>query len=148
MDAQDRIFYAQTDRGTRIGTARDTVGAVRSGMTLAVWYANQARAIGFKFLPYPLGSIEAEINHGRWLARCPACHGAEEADPGEPIFYCLSCGNADNGGQVMEAIFPDNMDLIEQALLIRPDMGSRNWSPGEKFDDLLRENAEHGLDDA
>lgn len=148
MDAQDRIFYAQTDRGRRIGTARDTIGALRSGMTLATWYARQAQGIGFLFGGAPRGSVLAEINHGRWIVRCPFCPGAEEADPEEPIFYCLSCGNADNYGQVMTVEFPANREEIEQALLARPDMGNRNWTAGEELADLARENAAHGVDDA
>jgi hypothetical protein len=150
MDAVDRMIYAQTDRGTRIGTAHDTIGALRGGMSLVMWYANQARAMGFPFDLHPDGSVEAEVNHGRWLVRCPFCSGAEEADPGEPIFYCLSCGNNAVGaetaplpGHIMLVMFPDNRTEIEAALLARPDIGTRNWAPGESLQDLAKENGEH-----
>jgi hypothetical protein len=147
MDATDRIIYAQTSRGTRIGTARDTIGALRNGMKLIAWYAGQARVMGFRFNPRSredMVVVRAEINHGRWLVRCPFCSGAEEANPGEPVFYCLSCGNADFSGRVMLVAFPDERGAIEAALL-RREMGNRNWSPGESLADLVRENAEHGV---
>lgn len=147
MDATDRIIYAQTDRGVRIGTARDTIGALKNGMKLIAWYAGQARVMGFKFNPRSredMVVVRAEINHGRWLVRCPFCSGAEEADPDQPVFYCLSCGNADFGGRVMIVAFPDKQKAIEAALL-RREMGNRNWGPGESLADLVRENAEHGL---
>jgi hypothetical protein len=148
MDAVDRMIYAQTNKGARIGTAHDTIGALRGGTGLGIWYATQARALGFPFSLHPDGAVKAEINHGRWLARCPFCSGAEEADPGEPIFYCLSCGNADNGGHIMMVMFPDDRDKIESVLLARFNIGTRNWTPGESLQDLVKENKEHGLDDA
>ena len=143
MDAIDRMIYAQTGRGTRIGTAHDTIGALRNGMGLGIWYATQARAMGFPFSLQPSGKVKAEVNHGRWLVRCPSCSGAEEADPGEPIFYCLSCGNADSAGHIMMVMFPDDRAEIEAALLARPDIGTRNWAPGESLQDLAKENGEH-----
>lgn len=147
MDATDRIIYAQTDRGARIGTARDTIGALRGGMKLIAWYAGQARVMGFQFNPRSredMVVVRAEINHGRWLVRCPFCSGAEEADPGEPVFYCLSCGNADFGGRVMNVEFPADREAIEMVLLARPDIGSRNWSFEESLEDSALENVEHG----
>lgn len=41
--------------------------------------------------------VNAEINFGQWIAKCPDCKGAEAVDPSEPIFYCCSCGNTANG---------------------------------------------------
>ncbi len=145
MDATDRIIYAQTDRGARIGTARDTIGALKSGMQLLRWFQGQARVIGFPFKASVNGSVDAEINHGRWIVRCPACAGAEEVDPDEPVFYCLSCGNADVGGHVMMAVFPDDRGEIEAALLKRLDIGTRNWNTNESLEDLEAENAGHGI---
>jgi len=144
MDATDRIVFAQTGRGARIGTARDTIGALKNGTKLVAWLATQAGAMWLPFKVSVQGAVKAEINHGRWIVRCPACSGAEEADPGEPIFYCLSCGNDENGGHVMQVVFPDDRAAIEAALL-RREMGNRNWAPGESLSDLEMENAEHGL---
>jgi hypothetical protein len=146
MDAQDRIIYAQTGGGKRIGTAFDRIGALRGGgLRLAMWQEQQARGIGFPFDARPQGRVKAEVNHGRWIARCVVCGGAEEVTPKEPVFYCLSCGNADNGGHVMAVVFPDDREAIEAELLRRPDIGTRNWLPTETVNDLASESAAHGV---
>jgi len=150
MNATDRITWAKTSKGTRIGTAFDMVSALRGGdgPTLMVWLMRQAHAVGFDFDPHTRGNVRAEINHGRWIARC-ACGGAEDVSPAEPVFYCLSCGNADNDGHVMTIEFPTAAarEAIEAALLKRLEMENRNWQPGESLDDLMGENKAHGLDD-
>jgi len=147
MNATDRITWAKTSKGARIGTAFDMVSALRTAdrPTLMVWLMRQAHAVGFDFDPHMRGSVQAEINHGRWIARC-ACGGAEDVAPTEPVFYCLSCGNADNDGRVMKIEFPEDREAIEGVLLKRPDMENRNWQPGESVGDLDFENREHGLD--
>jgi hypothetical protein len=101
--------------------------------------------MNFPFKKMPNGSVDAEINHGRWLIRCPHCAGAEEADPKEPIFYCLSCGNADVGGHIMLAVFPLGVAAIEKTLLMRP-MENRNWDPKESLQDLEAENLSHQVE--
>ena len=150
MNATDRITWAKTSKGTRIGTVFDMVFALRDGgpqvPTLMVWLMRQAHGVGFDFDPHTRGSVRAEINHGRWIARC-LCGGAEDVAPAEPVFYCLSCGNADNDGRVMTIEFPADRAAIEEALLKRPEMETRNWLPGESVDDLITENRKHGLDE-
>jgi hypothetical protein len=113
-------------------------------LTLTVWLMRQAHEVGFDFDPRTRGSITAEINHGRWIARC-GCGGAEDVSPAEPVFYCLSCGNAENDGRVMKAEFPDQREQIEDELIKRTDMATRNWAPGESADELACENVEHGV---
>ena len=142
------MIYAQTNKGARIGTAHDTIGPLRNGMGLGVWLGTQARIMGLPFSLHPKGDVLAEINHGRWLVRCPFCSGAEEAEPGEPIFYCQSCGNADNDGHVMSVKFPENRTEIEAVLLMRPDIGTRNWTATETWADLAKENQEHDICDS
>jgi len=150
MNATDRITWAKTSKGERIGTVFDMVFELRGGdgPTLMVWLMRQAHAVGFDFDPHTRGSVQAEINHGRWIAHC-ACGGAEDVAPAEPVFYCLSCGNADNDGRVMKIEFPDPSDreAIEAELLKRPEMETRNWLPSETMDDLIAENRKHGLDE-
>ena len=147
MDAQDRIIYAQTNKGTRIGTARDTIGAIRSGTPRRAWIQQQARTTGFDFSKALVNSaVKAEINHGRWMARC-ICGGAEEVDWQDPVFYCLSCGNMDYGGSFISAKFPADREIIETILLKR-NMENRNWLPGETAKDLKAENEKHGPDSA
>lgn len=87
----------------------------------------------------PRGTVEAEINHGRWIARCQ-CGGAECVDPDWPFLVCCSCGA---GPQNIR--FPRDRKQIESELLKRPDRTTRNWRPGETLADLRQENAEHGI---
>jgi hypothetical protein len=148
MDAQDRIIYAQTGGGKRIGTAFDRITALRSGGTLADWCRDQARAIGFHFHGKVRGRANAEINHGRWIVRC-GCGGAEEATWQDPVFFCLSCGSIDNDSYLKSVEFPPEGERkeIERFLLVRS-IENRNWQPGESPSDLEAENREHGLDSA
>jgi len=110
--------------------------------------------------------VAAEINFGQWIATCPDCPGAEAVDPGEPIFYCCSCGNRTNGGHPRPVTFPPTKEriAIENEILKRPvkvGMGthyierltlaipmamtkegllSRSWKPGETLDEIKRQN--------
>ena len=114
----------------------------------------------------PKGEVEAEINWGRWIARCPDCPGAEDVAPEEPIFYCFSCGNYMNEGHPRKVIFPSEKirkqieaevmkrpvefaggaNEIDRAINAKPtasdDKGvlSRCWIPGESVEALKREN--------
>jgi len=63
----------------------------------------------------------AQINHGRWIATCPACGvGVEYVDPEEKIFYCFSCGNYAIGGDGRRVQFPRNWVAIEKRVMERP----------------------------
>lgn len=86
--------------------------------------------------------LKAEVNHGRWIVRCPFCPGAEMADLNDPRFFCLSCYNVPIGGKWLPVQFPANRAALEAELLKRPASESRNWLPHESVADLRRENAE------
>lgn len=140
MDAYDAVIFARTDKGARIGTAEDMLGAVRTKQTtLAGWFEGEARKRFFDFQGTPAGTASAEIVHGRWLVKCDVCGGAEETSWREPVFYCLSCGNALHDGKVMAVNFPAEREAIETALLKR-DVANRNWKPGETLETLQEEN--------
>lgn len=62
--------------------------------------------------------VHARIDFGRWIADCE-CGGAEYVDPDEPIFFCLSCGNAATSGRAREVIFPDDRNKIEKEVMSR-----------------------------
>ena len=68
----------------------------------------------------PVGNVNAEIEIGRWVAKCPTCNGSELVDPADPIFYCCSCGNRSTGGKPMNVVFPRNVNLIEKEVMKRP----------------------------
>lgn len=97
--------------------------------------------------------VYAEVNamdlgpvgqHGRWIAKCTDCSGAEYVDPENPIFMCLSCMNRSIAGQWRRVVFPRQKAAIEQALLARP-AAHRNWVPGETVADLHAENKRMGI---
>lgn len=87
-----------------------------------------------------IAPVNAEVNHGRWIVRCPFCTGAELADAAEPLFVCLSCGNASIGGDFVPVRFPRDRFEIESTLLERPDEETRNWLPSETVRKLRDEN--------
>lgn len=99
----------------------------------------------FEVKPGTRGSVAAVVNHGRWIARCPLCNGAEMVSREGREFFCLSCGMQRNGRQAMRVLFPEDGEAIEAALAPRP-IENRNWEPGETVDDLRGENRAHGLE--
>jgi hypothetical protein len=64
-------------------------------------------------------AVTAQINRGRWIARCPDCGNAEAVDPDEPVFYCLNCGNITNGRKYRPVDFPGERADIEEVMLSR-----------------------------
>jgi hypothetical protein len=86
------------------------------------------------------GIAYAEANWGRWIARCPArgCYSARQLNPGEG-FICDDCGH------IADVVWPPDTALIEHLLILRPDVTTRNWLPGETTDDLWLENIRHGV---
>jgi hypothetical protein len=96
--------------------------------------------------------VEARLDFGRWLADCE-CGGAEYVSHTEPVFYCMSCGNAQYGGAARPVVFPKNREQIEVLVLERPVIGndpirqkpvipglSRSWNPGETLKELRKQN--------
>lgn len=72
--------------------------------------------------PLPIAelAIPAEVNAGRWVARCPFCPGAEAVTPALPILWCDDCQMAELDGQAARVIFPDDLAAIEAELERRP----------------------------
>jgi hypothetical protein len=102
--------------------------------------------------------VQARIDHGRWLADCE-CGGAEYVDPGDPIFFCLACGNRAQAGAARLVAFPKDAAEIEAVLLARPVEATghsaferamtarplvpglgRSWRPGESLAQLRKQN--------
>lgn len=104
----------------------------------------------------PVGTVDAWIDEGRWLARCPrpGCGGAHVVGDVDPIFWCIYCGSTDNGGSPYGVRFPavGLRTAIEALLLKRPEpqpfyARTRNWRVGETIEQLRAENAAVGLAD-
>lgn len=112
--------------------------------------------------------VLARIDFGRWIADCE-CGGASYVDPDEPIFYCVSCGSDQHGGDLRPVEFPAQRAAIEQEVLARPvEAGigsttlarallakpkivtkdgplSRSWNPDESLARLRKQNKGAGV---
>jgi len=84
--------------------------------------------------------VNAEINHGRLIARCPFCTGAELVDRNDKRFFCLSCLNKSISGDWIRVELPINMTEIESILEKRPET-NQNWRTGEEVSMLKSDNA-------
>lgn len=92
-------------------------------------------------------TVPVEVNHGRWIVKCPYCAGAQLASREDPRFFCVDCLHEPEPraqGKWLGLEWPADVEQIEAALDGRPE-ANRNWIPGEAVADLLRENALHGL---
>jgi hypothetical protein len=139
------IFRA-TDGGRRIATCRDTVPALRMNRTLRLrdWLKLEALKLLVHVEPGEyVRSLPARVLYGRWMVDCPECNGALDVDPDEPVFLCLSCGWP---GKLAVVVFPQDRKEIERLLVLRPQIHTRNWFPGEPVKNLATENHEHGLE--
>lgn len=87
----------------------------------------------------PEAGIEAYVNHGRWIAECPDCHGAQLACRTDPRFMCNECGNVAVGKLWRPVIWPANAQGIENLLQGRP-TANQNWYPDESKTGLAIEN--------
>lgn len=89
--------------------------------------------------------VQASVNHGRWVANCPYCAGAELVDPDDLRFWCLSCDMAANGRRWLRVAMPANRAKLEAELVKRRSSANRNWIPGETLAALRRENDTNGV---
>lgn len=85
------------------------------------------------------------VCRGAWRTMCPFCGGSQFANPGtQSRFMCCDCGNLAVNGWV-GVQWPDDLDEIERALLLRRSPENMNWYPHEAVEHLYAENIEHGL---
>jgi hypothetical protein len=98
----------------------------------------------------PLGvskdyTVDAKINHGRWIAECPVCHSAQVTSPDDKRFFCIQCENVSASGKWATVKWPSapQVGMIEELLLVRPDVKTRNWIAGESVADLRKENEDN-----
>ena len=86
------------------------------------------------------------IEHGRWLADCANCPGAENVTADDPVMFCFSCGNSHLAGKLAPLQFPDmnTRHAIERILDKRPRQ-NQNWTFAETVADLAADNIAHGL---
>lgn len=127
----------------KILTAADVQGVGVERFTAAVLRGRRQN----KPMPKELAevTVQAEINHGRWIVKCPFCAGAEMAEPNDKRFYCLSCFNEQVGGKWLLVEFPKNPGKIEIELLKRSKKQNRNWTSGETAKNLQDENKKQDI---
>jgi hypothetical protein len=90
--------------------------------------------------------VKAEINHGRWIVKCPFCTGAEFASKRDQRFFCMSCFNKAVGNKWVRVEFPEKAGEIETEILKRTNTANRNWIPGETLTKLKNENKKAGVE--
>lgn len=101
--------------------------------------------------------VYAYANHGRWVADCPRCNGAELVQFPQSEFVCsgslvpevrkmgqptpprMLCGFR---GALQ---WPVERVEIERALDLRPMAENMNWRHPETVADLWRENGQRGI---
>ena len=118
------------------------------------WYWREAGNL--TALPNPTdagatqGTVQAVINHGRWVTECALGHGdAVIVSRASPYFVCAAGGVAENNGKWYMVTFPADRAAIEAELLKRrsthpyKDAKNRTWNAQESLADIKRENAEH-----
>ena len=88
-------------------------------------------------------SLNAEINHGRWVVECPSCHNAEFLF-GDKRFVCSECWNDWVDGDAIKVAVPGSRKRIEDLLATRT-VENRNWKYPETVAGLIRENTSHGI---
>lgn len=99
--------------------------------------------------------VAAKVNHGRWIAPCPFCGGAERVWPNGrlqtskavPFAYGIQDSRLHCGftGHTAKVVFPVRAADIWKLLRRRPDIRNRNWEPHETLTDLQRENRDQGV---
>jgi hypothetical protein len=93
------------------------------------------------------GLAYAEANWGRWISRCPTalCTNAVQITRRQQRFECAGLGSC---GWTSPIVWPDDPEMVEAILGLRPDVSTRNWQLGESLNDLVAENGQHGLMDS
>lgn len=107
------------------------------------WPGHQTHGLPQELAPGPV--LAAFVNHGRWIVQCPGCPLVSLASRQDHRFFCSECGNALDGGRWLPVRWPEDWETIEQVLGARLDRRTRNWSPGERIEELRAENVANGV---
>jgi hypothetical protein len=98
------------------------------------WHLHMIRERGLARVWTAGETLAARVNHGRWIADCPACGSGMWTHPDWRLACCGECGAVYTGVE-----FPGEIDQITTLLLLRP-RDRQNWFPHETARDLLAEN--------
>jgi hypothetical protein len=86
------------------------------------------------------GMVYARVYCGVWIVDCHVCRSALAVPVGTTAAECWDCGEL-----LTPIAWPPDPGGIELLLSHRRVRHTRNWLPGETLEDLLAENAEHGI---
>lgn len=89
-------------------------------------------------------SVDAYVNHDRWMWDCRVCNASQACTPVDPRAFCIDCFNGGDGW--WPVVFPAERTALETLLARRPDRSTRNWLPTETLHDIQIENVVHHLD--
>lgn len=97
------------------------------------WIKRAANRKGAAVMIEPIGekAVTARIDHGRWIADCEDCNGAEYVDPGEPVFFCISCLNRNHGGALRPVRFPEAAARAKIEAQLSPE-NYNSWNENEQ----------------
>ncbi len=93
----------------------------------------------------------ARVNHGRWIADCPAtdCYAALRVHGETAVCDCRDDNVCDHPAiphdLVVMVEWPPDADEITRILDLRPKRANRNWYPGETLADVKAENVSNGV---
>lgn len=91
----------------------------------------------------PEGRVQAFITNAVWYAHCPGCGAPIIVDDREPVLFCPDCFCAANEGHPYRVDFVRKTE-VEELFAKRRDPRTRNWLPGESFEDLRAEQESMG----
>jgi RNase P subunit RPR2 len=112
-----------------------------SGRKQAVKFINRERILKLLVLDK---TLEARIEHSRWIVDCPNCNSAEYAFE-DGLFFCSQCLNSNVQGKAYRVKIPKERKQIENILSKRA-IKNRHWYPKENVKELETENLKHGLE--
>ncbi len=79
------------------------------------------------------------VSGGKWLVVCACGNCPSVAPEWAGLACCYECGAMYEG-----LVLPGRAAEIEQALVVRPGLAARHWTPALSVEDLLAENAAQG----
>jgi len=88
-------------------------------------------------------SLEARIEHARFIVDCPSC-GSAEFYFEDKLFFCSLCNNSSVGGKVYKVKTPKARKDIE-VILGKRKIKNRHWREPETVEDLEKENTIMGV---
>lgn len=113
----NRIITAR-DYCTRdkVGSVKERIAKIRRDVM-----RKKGITLNIQFDKISSRAVYGRIELGQWCADCD-CGGTEFVDHQEPIFFCFSCGNSVDAGQLRPVIFPPVEERleIERLVLERP----------------------------